>query len=379
MALNVHVYPSPLAHESRMLRITAALAASGTFQTIEMAGTGLNRQAERIRLDQHRTAVKFYAGKGSQNVSNLVKMLRLLTWSLRVLRYLRTVSPACVNAHSLSVLPLCAAAAGLRGTHLVYEPHELETESIASRGLRRSLARVVERLLIRRCDAVIVVSDSIADWYLTRYQIARPVVIRNYPAAEFRSGEDIAALRRRLGLRENALTFIYQGAMMEGRGIRRLLSAFSRIPDIDLLLLGDGPLTPMIKLAGKQHSNIIHHPAVAPEAVRDYTRCAHAGLCLTEAACLSYEYSLPNKLFEYIAAGLPVIVSDLPEQARFTNTYRCGWIAPDDDQALQEMIRSLDPSAFARVRPGVLNAARECSWHAEAARLTEVYKALLNG
>jgi glycosyltransferase involved in cell wall biosynthesis len=374
--LNAHVYPSTLEHESRMLRITRALAASGQFSAIEMVGIGEDDLPERHSLDMHRQVVRLPLSWGKKGKSNWSKVFRLFEWSLRLCLYFRHRPVACLNAHSLTALPACAVISHRHNALLIYDPHELETESTNSLGIRKVLAKVVERLLVHHCDAVFVVSDSIADWYQLRYGIPRPTVIRNFSESFTTPSPDRVELRSRLCLRSDAVTFIYQGGIMHGRGVEKLLRLFARLPQHDLLLLGDGPLTSLIQSAATKFPNIRHHPAVDPEVLLDYTRCADVGLCLTEPVCLSYAYSLPNKLFEYLAAGLPIVVSDLPEQAQFVSARSCGWIAPSDDQSLLELLASITHQTLAKPRLAALEAASECNWSNEAARMLDVYRTL---
>ena len=374
--LNAHVYPSTLKHESRMLRVTRALAVSGQFSAIEMVGISSDGLPERYPLDMHRQIVRLPLSCGKTGTSDWSKVFRLLEWSLRLCLYFRHRPVACLNAHSLTALPACAVISHWHNALLIYDPHELETESTNSIGIRKVLAKVVERLLVQHCDAVFVVSDSIADWYQLRYGIPRPTVIRNFSESLATLSPDRVERRSRLCLRNDAVTFIYQGGIMHGRGVERLLRLFARLPQHDLLLLGDGPLTPLIQGAATKFPNIHHHPAVDPEVLLDYTRCADVGLCLTEAVCLSYAYSLPNKLFEYLAAGLPIVISDLPEQAQFVSARSCGWIAPSDDESLLALLGSISHQTLAKPRLAALQTARECNWSNEAARMLDVYRTL---
>jgi len=376
---NAHVYASTLEHESRMLRITDALARSGRFDSISLFGMGGPGLPEHEQIDRQRELLRFGHRHASNPGGSLFKLLRMCSWSLLLWRYFIHHPVACINAHSLAVLPLCYLVSRRHQALLVYEPHELETESIASRGLRRLVSRAVERLLIRRCDVVFVVSGAIADWYALNYRIPRPLVIRNVTEPLASRTEDHAALRAEVGLPRDGTVFVYQGAMMPGRGVELLLRAFCSLPELHLLLLGNGPLVPSIIDATARNSNLHYHPAVPPAEVLKLTAAADVGLCLTEAACLSYAYSLPNKLFEYLAAGLPVIVSDLPEQSRFVAAHKCGWIAPSDEKALAKLLTSLNREQITSRRASAAKAAEECRWSREQERMIEVYRTLLDG
>ena len=118
---------------------------------------------------------------GSRQDRVLGRVLEQVSWSVAVFRRYSRDRIGAVNAHSVAVLPVCYLLSRRLGARLV-DAHELETETIASRGLQRAIFKVIERLLITRCDAMFVVSDSIAQWYRQRYPALRPVVIRNIPS-----------------------------------------------------------------------------------------------------------------------------------------------------------------------------------------------------
>lgn len=372
--VNIHVYPSPLTHESRILRITDALAQAGIFDRIEVVGVARADLPAAQALDAKRSLVRLPRKLFARSEGFAAKLVRTVEWSVRVLASLRGRKVACINAHSLAVLPLCVLAAKMTGARLVYDTHELETETVAAHGMRQRLARSVERMFIRSCDMVCVVSDSIADWYAREYGIARPAVVRNIPQFRAPQGGDRDAVRARMGLRPGRVGFIYQGGLMEGRGVERVLRVFARLPEVDLVCMGSGALQPAVQAAAAAHPNIHFVPAVPPHEVLQYTRAADVGLCLTENRCLSYYFSLPNKMFEYLHAGLPVIVTPLLDQQRLVESYGCGWVAPEDDEAFAALARGIDAAQIRQKQAAVDRAASELNWDNERARLIQAYR-----
>src|SRR5204862_484616 len=184
-------------------------------------------------------------------------------------------------------------------------PHELETETANNCGLRRLLSRRLERSLIRSCDSVVCVSDSIADWYAREYAISRPAVVRNIPDTRFHQAGEAQNLRRRLHIPDGTLLFIYQGGLFRGRRVEQLIRVFeSARQDRHLVFMGYGDLEELVKAAAARCGNIHFHPPVPPQEVLKHTAGADVGLIGVENVCLSYYYSLPNKLFEYLAAGI---------------------------------------------------------------------------
>lgn len=372
--MNVHVYPSPLTHESRILRITDALAEAGIFHAIEVIGVAYMDLAPREVVDAQRTLVRLPRKFFAKGDGLIAKFGRTLEWSIRVLIYLRGREVSCINAHSLAVLPLCVVACALTGSRLVYDTHELETETSGYKGLRKILGRLIERSLIHRCSMVFSVSDSIADWYVSTYAISRPIVVRNIPQFQPPIGSDIPGLRARIGLSLDRPVFIYQGGFIAGRGVERLLRIFAMLPEIDLVCMGSGPLQPLVAKAAGDYFNIYLIPPVPPHEVLIYSQAADAGICLTENSCLSHYYSLPNKIFEYLHAGLPILVNPLLEQKQLINRFGCGWVVPKDDTAFAHLLLSIDQVAIKTSRMGVKAAVQVLQWHEEKARLVKAYK-----
>lgn len=372
--MNVHIYPSPLTHESRILRITDALVAADIFQKVEVIGIARSDLAGREAIDAGRTLVRVPRILFATKDGFLAKIFKTMEWSVRVLMYLWRKDVKCINAHSLAVLPLCFVACVLTGARLVYDTHELETETTGYKGFRRRLGRLIEGLLIRRCDMVFVVSNSIADWYARTYGIVRPIVVRNIPQFNAPSRHAALVLRERIGLRQGRVAFIYQGGFIPGRGVERLLRVVAALPEVDLVCMGSGPLQSVVAQAAAAHSNIHLLPPVAPHEVLSYSQAADVGICLTDNSCLSHYYSLPNKLFEYLHAGLPIIVNPLLEQEQLVKRFGCGWVAPEDDTEFARLLTNIKQATVIARQNGVEAAAKALHWSEERARLVNAYK-----
>lgn len=163
-SLNLHVYPSPLTHESRMLKETAAIASFAPFERIVLVGADGHGLPERAPIDARREIVRFSRAAPSWAPGAIGKGFGIAAWTLRVLRHYWHRPVACVNCHSLSTLPLGVLLKWRTKARLVYDPHELETEANGLGGLRRTLSKLVERVCYGAADEVIVVGERIADW-----------------------------------------------------------------------------------------------------------------------------------------------------------------------------------------------------------------------
>lgn len=359
-----------------MLKISQTLAEHDVFEEICLIGISTSGKEERVPLGPKRSVWRI-PGKRSKPAGTIGKALHILLWSRNVWRALRSARPVCVNAHSLSVLPLGVLLKRIHGAKLVYDTHELETETSASRGLRRYLSKVAERLLIRHVDEVSVVNETIAGWYRDEYGLPRVHVVRNVPPIRVGLPNRLGSLRKGLGIPSDSLIFLYQGVISDGRGIARLLEVFATgAPDRHVVFMGYGQLEDSVRTASARHSNIHLQPAVPPEQLASFTADADVGLSLIESISLSYYYCLPNKLFEYLSAGLPVIASDLPCMREVILKYRCGWTVSANGTSLATLVSTIGHADVQRLRPNALAVQDDYNWEREVPALLAMYETM---
>ena len=305
------------------------------------------------------------------------RLFKAVGWYLGVLWALRGEKVACFNCHSLPVLPLSILVKIWKRCVLIYDPHELETETAGLRGGRQWLARRVERALIGFADTVCVVNRSIADWYAARYRLKHVWVVRNVPYRSESEPVRTGRLRQAIGLAADTRIFLYQGLLAPGRGVGLLIEAFSLLPqDQHLVFMGYGELEERIREAAARYPHIHFMPAVPPEQVKDYTVDADVGISLIEDVCLSYYLCLPNKLFEYAACGVPAVVSNFPEMGRFVDEYDCGWKVAPDTQSLRALVERLTASELVARRVNTRGSSRLYCWQKEEEMLLAMYQAL---
>jgi glycosyltransferase involved in cell wall biosynthesis len=375
--INLHLYPSPFTHESRIFRETETLAVAGLFSGICLVGIAADGLPARQQLDTSRTIVRLPRPGFKRLPGTLGKLLATVHWSLQVYRTWASESVSCINCHSLPVLPLGVLLKWRTGSKLVYDTHELETETNGVRGLRRLLSKAVERLLLPAVDATIVVGNSIADWYAHTYGMERPAVVLNCP--RLTTVPRSARLRNALGLGPADRVFLYQGALAPGRGLEVLLAAFERVGDAAfLVVLGYGPLAEKIADVARRRRNVRYHPAVPPADLLEYTSGADFGVSIIEDTCLSYRLCLPNKLFEYLMAGVPVIVSNLPELTAVVQDCGIGQVAEEQTvEAVERAIRAALTLDASVLRANIDRARSRYSWEAQEHTLIRVHSRLL--
>jgi len=372
--MNVHLYPSDFTSESRILKITEAITAEGIFDRVLMLGTwrgGLPRTQE---VDSRSEIRRLGRSKAGGNL--LRKVCGTLDWYRAVWRELRGQRVDCLNCHALPILPLCIALKWRHRSILVYDTHELETESAVSIGVRKPIMKLLERACMHFVDATFVVGDRIGRWYRETYKID-PVVIKNMPR-RVAIGTEPSDLRARCGIPREAVVFIYLGIVAPGRGIERTMELFEECPQFHVVFMGDGPLSKEVGRAHERHPNIHYVPAVPPADVAAVARGADVGIWLQTITCLSYAYASPNKFFEYLQAGLPVMVQDDAVELReLIELHGIGWVVPQNQSEILTRLRGIDRGAIEQARRSVLHIQPQMHWGVERAKLVDAYRAIV--
>jgi glycosyltransferase involved in cell wall biosynthesis len=289
--------------------------------------------------------------------------------------------PEVVHAHDAAMLLPGLFGARLAGARLVYDSHELATSVPYRERTWAWFVASIERLVVPRCAAVITVSEGIAERLRERYSLtSTPTVVRNVSELEVR-GE--ANLRRQIGIDAHTPLVLHQGAPAPARGCEQLIAAIQLLPNAHLVFLGDpeaGYALVLRELMRKHEvqDRVTLLPSVPLGQLLAHTAEADVGVTLLQDTCENHRLALPNKLFEYIAAGVPVVASALPETRRIVEGYEIGWcVAPEDHCALAGGLRSAiaqreDPILRARLK----TAARELCWAREQGRLLDLYTGL---
>jgi glycosyltransferase involved in cell wall biosynthesis len=271
---------------------------------------------------------------------------------------------------------------------LVYDTHELALGVPYRSGLLARLVERLERVALPRCSGVIVASEPIADRLKDHYGLRwRPIVLHNLcdlPRVLATDGAALAGdgVRRRLGVGDAPL-IIHQGAATEGRGCAALVNALKDLEGSHVVFLGDSDPTYLTRLselavAAGVNDRVHFLPSVPPESLLAHTSEADVGVSLLEDTCENHRLTVPNKLFEYVAAGVPVVTSALPGLEQMVNRYSLGWtVNVESPNALARTLRTaLDDRDNDEWRRHLAAVDRELSWPNEGRRLIELYDRL---
>lgn len=310
--------------------------------------------------------------------------LYLNEYAVATKEQLGTLQPVVVHAHDLMTLSAGAAISRATGAALVYDAHELETHTNywnLNPFTRRELRRY-ERALTPSTAGVVTVCDSIADWLAREYRLPRPVVVLNAPSA--RTTEPAGNVRQRLELPQSVPLAVYVGLVTVDRGLENCVRALAHAPTLHLATVGprdaemEQTLLAIAAECGVTERLHLVDP-VPPTSVTRFIRTATCSVIAIQNVCLSYAFSLPNKLLESVFAGLPVAVSDLPEMRRFVQRVGCGIVMDERDPvaiARALMTLAADPERY-RIRGDELRrVSDEFGWPAQRAKLLALYASL---
>jgi glycosyltransferase involved in cell wall biosynthesis len=279
-----------------------------------------------------------------------------------------------VHCHDVMVLPVGVLLKFLFSMPLIYDAHELESDRNGlSNGLKR-LTWVAEKLCWRHIDVLITVSPSIDEWYLSEFGSVRSAVILNSPSISISPHHSNNYLRERFAISSKAPIYVYVGILGLGRGIDSIIEVFTRTSTTaHVVFLGEGEWTSKISALSQTYSNLHLHPPVHHRQVVEVIESADFGLCLVEKVSLSDYLCLPNKLFEYCFAGLPVVASDFPDMRQVVGEHRLGVVCnPNANDLVRAMhlLENLNESEmFQNLAP--------LGWESQATKLMNIYAQLL--
>jgi glycosyltransferase involved in cell wall biosynthesis len=299
-----------------------------------------------------------------RELRSLARLARMLVRSARIARAARRLpSPSVVHANDLDTLPAAYLLARENGSRLVYDAHELygEFDPDPPR-LARAALNALERVLARRADAVVTVSDEIADELARRLRV-RPLVVLNAPTLDEQAPPEPDA--------DGPLRVVYQGAFGTGRPLADLVEILRNAPSVRLTLRVNRSTREQLarELPGDVAARVEVVDPVAPADVVRALHGHHAGLLFDRPLTRNAELSSPNKLFEYLMAGLAVVAPRLPG-LRWIEDERLGLLGPTGDPpALGEVLERLagDRALLAELRANARRAAVE-RYNAEAQR-----------
>ncbi len=350
-----------LTYDQRMQRICRSLAKAGF--TLELVGRELDFSAPLQRETYRQTRLKCFFNKGK---------VFYIEYNLRLLFYLAFSDFNAVCAIDLDTIFPAFMIGRLKGAKLVYDAHEYFTEvpEVVRRPKIKKIWEVVAHTFIPKCDLAYTVSPVLAELFSKKYGKKFEIILNAPLHFSSVTGHRSAAI------------LLYQGALNEGRGLEYLIEAMKNV-DARLKLAGEGDLSGKLRALSRSfnvESKVEFLGFVRPDDLKKITSEATIGINLLENIGQSYYYSLSNKFFDYIHAGVPQVCMDFPEYRKINKRFNVALLVkecsvPEIITAIERLLSERD--LYSQLRKNCEVCAHALNWQNEEEKLLTLYHELL--
>lgn len=282
-------------------------------------------------------------------VASPVRLARIGLTVRSQLRAALAADPGADLYHGMAYMgiPVALGLGRRRGVPVVYDARDIYVDAgnlARLPGPARALVARLERSWARRADRVVTVNAGYAEVMAERWGIEVPAVVMNCPEPVPRPEPRPRRFHDLLGLAPDVPVVLYHGGFSPDRGIEQLLEAIEVLPEVHLVLMGYGVLEPLLRAqaAARGHRRIHVLPAVPPEELLPWVASADVAAMPIQPTTLNHRLTTPNKLFEALAAGVPVVASDLPGMGSIIRETGAGVLCdPTRPEAVAAAIRTI--------------------------------------
>ena len=286
--------------------------------------------------------------------------------------------PDVIHANDLNTLTAACQAAKKLGCKVVYDSHEICVENHNMKGIYKKLNALCEKVFIKRIDKMVCVSHAAADYFENKYSIEKPMVITNC---------SLKAEKALSTEKNEGFEILNHGQYYAGRGYDVIVEAAALLkeyPEIKIVLRGFGAMEDELRARAEEteSKNVIFYPPVLVNELIPYASKSKVGVAITENTCINFELSVSNKIFEYASAGLPVIMSDIPEHRYLNEKYNFGIILEENTPECfaKAAIKLYTDKDFYNICAENANKlSEEVNWENEFFRLIEIERSWVNG
>lgn len=361
--------------DNRVLKENASLAKAGYKPTVfALHDDGLPEEeivhgfkVVRIKLRQTRSSIRFAA------------VFRYAEYLFKVYKYAKHFD--IIHCNDLATLPMGVYIKlfGKKSIKIIYDAHEYETQ-LPYIGTTEIIARTwVERIFLKYINGMMTVSNEIADEYVKNYNIKKPAVVMNCPP--YREPIKRNIFRETFNISNDDRIFLYQGALIPNRGIEQLLEAAQYANgNFALIFMGYGTLEEQIKEVAASNNRVFFQPAVIGNELLEYTSSADFGFNLLNNQYKNHQYTLTNKLFEYIMAGVIPVGNSSFASSQMMNRFDIG-ADIDKDKNRAAIVAILEGKGLPEImsqREKLAIAAKELNWEKQEQVLLELYRTVSN-
>jgi len=313
------------------------------------------------KLDKSQSSIKFY-----------------FTFIFLLIKNLLKIKADIYFAEDVYTLPFSYFFAKFRKAKIIYNSREIYANlaGLRNKSFTQNIIAKIEDKFIRKVNLVLVTGEMDKEYLIKSFRIENILVVRNLP--KYTEIKEKIDLRKKLGISENQKILLYQGVILEGRGILKLINLLHKIENVHFVIIGDGEFRQKFEKETQKlsiNSRVHFIGAVNHNELFKYTASADIGIALIENISLSYYYALPNKLFEYIMAEVPILSSNLPQMKNIVESYNVGKVVdPEKDQEIVKIIAKMieDENQLREYKENCKKAAQELNWETEFNKVKEL-------
>ena len=347
-----------LNYDQRMIRICTSLSKNNWDITLIGRKKKNSQPLENQLFKQKRLSVFFQNGP-----------LFYLEFNLRLFFYLLKKSDLICSI-DLDTLSSGFFAAKMTNKKLIFDAHEYfqEVPEVVNRPFIQKIWKTIASVFIPKVNGAYTVCESLQKIFSEKYNIEFKV-IRNLPFSKNNNSKRKESQKKIL---------LYQGALNDGRGLEEMIEAMPRLENCELWLAGEGDLSETLREQSSKigvDDRVKFLGMILPEQLPEITAKADIGLNLLKNKGLNYYYSLANKTFDYIQAGIPAIHMDFPEYRIINEQYEIGILIPELNQEtiLSAVSKLGQEDKYESIQKNCFEAAKELTWENEEKKLLNFY------
>lgn len=300
-------------------------------------------------------------------------ILVILEFAFASFPYCLKFKPKIIHCHDSIGLLIGISLKKLCNAKLIYDAHELESNRNGLPHFFGKLIYTFEKYAWASVDGFITVSPSIRKWYEEQFGQKTSIVAYNSPEISNCKKYKKTYLRKKYKIPKSKKIFLYNGIIGPGRGIQSVLQAFqNKNINSHVVFLGYGEWVSQVQKAEMDHPKIHYHHAVPHNEVVAVSRNADFGLCLIENVSLSDFFSLPNKMFEYVFAGLQILASRFPDIQNLVKKHQLGVVCANDTKSIFKAIKKMEKTKW----PKKIRNLNELSWRHQEIQILNLYKVI---
>lgn len=267
----------------------------------------------------------------------------------------------------------------IKNLPLVFDSHEIFSElpSLHNRPKTKKVWKTLERFLLPRMRHFYTVSNGYAKWFEKEYGV-KPEIIRNVPYLQKLNDKETFIFFELPKIKEGYKIVLYQGVLNMSRGLEYMIKAMQYVDNCVFWIAGDGPIRRELELLVKD-LNLIEKISflgnIPPQVLKTITPLAEVGISLEQDLGISYRYALPNKVFDYTQARVPILSTYLPEIRATIEQYNIGRvIKKHDEKHIAEELNTMLKQGKKFYHDNLSKAALECCWEMEEPKLKAIFE-----